>query len=235
MAMRDDTALIMVVDDDDDIRQYVQRVLQKRGYATVGAANGLEALPLLGQQMPALIILDLVMPYMDGLATCREIRRTSQCPIIVLSALEDEPRKVSAFEEGADDYLTKPFGSAELLARVKAVLRRTKQGLNIGETNQVVKFQGLEIDIEGNRVLRNGVALRLTRTELSLIKVLAQQAGQIVSHRTLLRKVWGPEYGKETEYLHVYVGRIRRKLEEDPGNPRYIITEPGIGYRLMTD
>lgn len=233
--MRNETPLILVVDDDDEVRKYVQRVLQSRGYATSGAANGLEALPLLGQQSPDLIILDLVMPYMDGLATCREIRRVSQCPIIVLSALEDEPRKVAAFEVGADDYLTKPFGQAELLARVKAVLRRSGHGANANDNKKIVRFEGLEIDLEGNRVLRNGTPLRLTRTELSLVKVLAQHAGQIVSHRTLLRRVWGPEYGKETEYLHVYVGRIRRKLEEEPSNPRYIITEPGIGYRLMME
>jgi two-component system KDP operon response regulator KdpE len=234
--MRNDTPLIMVVDDDYELRQYVQDVLKKNGYDTLGAADGREALPLVDQHKPDLIILDLVMPYMNGWITCRKIRSKSQCPIIVLSALEDEPRKVEAFEEGADDYLTKPFGKAELLARVKAVLRRAGHGSNTQDKMTVrTSDERVEIDLEGNRVTLDGTPVRLTRTELNLIKVLAQHVGQIVSHRTLLRRVWGPEYGKETEYLHVYVGRIRRKLEKDPSSPRYIITEPGIGYRLMSD
>lgn len=233
--MGNDSPLIMVVDDDNDLRQYVERVLS-REYDTIGAADGMEALSLVDKHKPDLIILDLVMPYMDGLTTCREIRRKSQCPIIFLSALEDEPRKVAAFEEGADDYLTKPFGAAELLARVKAVLRRAGLGSSTQDKMTIrTSDKRIEIDLEGNRVTLNGTPVRLTRTELNLIKVLAQHVGQIVSHRTLLRRVWGPEYGKETEYLHVYVGRLRRKLEKEPGNPRYIITEPGIGYRLMTD
>ncbi len=231
MTMPSKSRLILVVDDDDELRQYVKHVLQARGYNTIGASNGLEALSLAKQKMPDLIILDLIMPYMDGLTTCRKIRDVNQCPIIVLSALGDETRKVAAFEEGADDYLTKPFGSAELTARVEAVLRRTTGHI----PNVVVRFEGIEIDLDGNIVKKNGVPLRLTRTELSLLKELAKRPGQIVAHRTLLRNVWGPEYSKETEYLHVYIGRLRRKLEKESGNPQYIITEPGIGYRLMTE
>ena len=223
--------LVLIVDDDDELRQYVEHVLQSRGYTTIGASNGFDALSIIKQKMPDLIILDLVMQYMDGLTTCNKIRGISQCPIIVLSALKDEPRKVAAFEEGADDYLTKPFGSAELMARVNAVLRRSAGHM----PGIVVRFEGIEIDLDGNIVKKDGVPLRLTRTELSLLKELAKRPGQIVAHQTLLRNVWGPQYRKETEYLHVYIGRLRRKLEKEPKKPRYIITEPGIGYRLMTD
>lgn len=229
--MANNSRLILVVDDDNELRNYVEHILQSRGYTTIGASNGLEAISLVKQKMPDLIILDLLMPYMDGLATCSKIRAFSPCPIIVLSGLEKEEEKVAAFEKGADDYLTKPFGAAELTARVNAVLRR----FNGHMPGAVVRFEDIEIDLDGNIVRQNGVPLRLTRTELSVLKELAKRPGQIIAHRSLLRNVWGPEYNKETEYLHVYIGRLRRKLEKKPSNPRYIITEPGIGYRLITD
>lgn len=231
--MAEQDMLILVVDDEQVMRQYVQRVLQIKKFRTVSASNGLEALALLQQEEPDLIILDLMMPHMDGLTTCRQIRRTSTTPIIVLSALDDEPRKVDALESGADDYLTKPFGAAELTARVKAVLRRVGTGSGDSEEDSIVRVGDLEIDLPGNTVLRHGEPLRLTKTELNLLRTMAQHAGKVVTHRSLLKKVWGPEYGDETAYLHVYMGRLRRKIEEDPSNPRHIITEPGIGYRLL--
>ena len=231
MTIPNKSRLVLIVDDDDELRQYVEHVLQSRGYTTIGASNGLDALTIVKQKMPDLIILDLLMPYMDGLTICKKIRGMSQCPIIVLSALKDESDKVAAFEEGADDYLTKPFGSAELTARVNAVLRRSARHM----PGIVVRFEGIEIDLDGNIVKKDGVPLRLTRTELSLLKELAKRPGQIVAHQTLLRNVWGPQYNKETEYLHVYIGRLRRKLEKESNKPRHIITEPGIGYRLITE
>lgn len=228
--------MILVVEDEDEMRKYVRRVLEMQGFATLGAANGLEALSLLEQQQPDLIILDLMMPFMDGLTTCREIRRTSQCPIIVLSALSDEERKVTAFDLGADDYLTKPFSPKELNARVNAVLRRTNPVAMVGNgSSALVRLGNIGIDLEGNTVTRDGELVHLTKTELKVLKLLAQNAGKIITHRMLLQQVWGPEYGEETEYLHVYIGRLRTKLEADPTHPRYLITEAGLGYRLATD
>lgn len=228
--MREGKAHILVVEDEEEMQRYIQMVLEQE-YSTVSANNGLEALAHLQHEEPDLIILDLMMPHLDGLSTCRQIRRISQCPIIVLSALQDEEQKVQALEEGADDYLTKPFGPAELMARVKARLRRT-QHVGAPADDGILHIQDLEIDLTGRTVRRDGQIISLTRTEFKVLKELILQAGRVVSHRALLQAVWGPEYGDESEYLYIYIGRLRRKLEPDPDTPQYLLTEPGLGYRL---
>ena len=174
------------------------------------------------------MVLDLVLPDGRGVEVCEEVRRWSQLPILVLSAVGDEREKVRALDAGADDYVTKPFGTDELLARLRAVLRRSVQS---GGSPQV-EVGELMIDLQDRRVTRDGQEVRLTPIEFELVRVLAQHRGRLVTHRQLLREVWGPGYSEETHYLRVHVAHIRAKLEPDPSRPKYVITEPGVGYRL---
>jgi two-component system KDP operon response regulator KdpE len=189
-----------------------------------------EALDSVSVRPPDAIVLDLVLPDGNGLEVCREIRRWSQVPILVLSAVGDEQQKVLALDAGADDYVTKPFGSEELLARMRAVLRRRSD-----DGDSPVEVGDLEIDLAGRSVRRGGEEVHLTPIEFDLLSKLAEHPGRLVTHRQLLQEVWGPGYEDETHYLRVHFAHVRAKLEPDPSNPRYVITEPGIGYRLRVE
>lgn len=223
---------ILLAEDEVALRDFVSRNLRARGFEVFEAGNGLEAIALWEQEDPHLLILDIMMPRMDGLEVCQRVRTRSAVPIIVLTALDAEADKVSALDLGADDYLTKPFGVEELLARVRAVLRRT-QGETLKQSNDVLSFGDIEVDLTGHVVRKNGVVVRLSPTEFDVLKQLANHAGKVLTHRTLLQRIWGPEYGGEAEYLRVYINRLRHKLEPDPANPRYFLTEPGVGYRFV--
>jgi len=222
---------ILIVDDEEPIRDFIRRNLEVRGYRALLARDGLEALSAFERHQPDLIILDVMMPNLNGLEVCRRIRQTSIVPIVVLTALGEEADKIRAFDLGADDYLTKPFGVGELLARLKAVLRRTHWE-NVPPSGETVRHGDLEIDVERRRVVHGGREVRLTPTEFMLLTELAAHAGKVLTHRALLQKVWGPEYGHEAEYLRVYINRLRQKLEDDPSQPRHILTEQSVGYRF---
>ncbi len=222
---------ILVVDDEKTLRDFVSRNLSARGFQVFAAANGLEALAIFNNQSLDLIILDLMMPHMDGLETCRRVRQHSIVPIVVLSALDEEIDKVAAFRLGADDYLTKPFGVEELLARVRAVLRRVSWDKK-STGREVLQHGVLELDSHGMTVKCRGENIKLTRTEFNLLHYFMQNVGKVLQHRVILQSVWGPEYGNEAEYLRVYVGRLRRKIEVEATQPEYLITEHGIGYRF---
>ena len=226
------TKRILVAEDEVALRDFVSRNLRVRGFEVHEASNGLEAVALWERENPHLLILDIMMPRMDGLEVCRRVREHSVVPIIVLTALDTESDKVAALDMGADDYLTKPFGVEELLARVRAVLRRT-QWETMLPTGDSKRFGDLEVDLAAHTVRVRGAEVRLSPTEFSLLKQLVTHAGKMLPHRMLLQSVWGPEYGGEAEYLRVYINRLRQKLEPDPANPRYFFTEPGVGYRFV--
>ncbi|MGD8603706.1 MAG: response regulator transcription factor [Anaerolineales bacterium] len=227
---------VLVVDDEKSLRDFVRRNLEVRSYSVETAANGLEALALMQQQTFDLVILDLMMPNMDGLETTRKIRMNSRVPIIVLTALGEETDKIQAFEMGVDDYLTKPFGVGELLARVRAVLRRTsweQQPPIQGE--KIINRAGVTIDIDRRQVTYKDREINLTPTEFNLLYQLMKEAGKVLTHRDLLQRVWGQEYGGETEYVRVYIGRLRSKLEDDPNQPSLLRTIRGVGYSFTID
>jgi len=223
---------ILVVDDEPGIRDLIHHNLELRSFKVSLASNGWEALALFQKETFALLILDLMMPRMDGLEVCRRVRQSSTVPIIILTALGEDSDKIAALNQGADDYLTKPFSVGELLARVKAVLRRTNW-TEIPPSVSTQRFGNLEIDFEQHCVRRDGELVKLTPTEFALLQELALYPGKMLTHETLLKRVWGPEYRHESEYLRVYVGRLRRKLEADPARPVHILTEPGIGYYMV--
>jgi two-component system, OmpR family, KDP operon response regulator KdpE len=223
---------ILIVDDEPSIQDFVRRNLELRSFKVSLASNGLEALASFDQGNFALVILDIMMPKMDGIEVCRRIRQRSTVPIIVLTALGEEADKIAALDQGADDYLTKPFGVGELLARVRAVLRRNHWA-DQPITQETQRFGNLEIDFEQRRVWRESELVKLSPTEFDLLQELALHPGKIFTHEALLRRVWGAEYRSEAEYLRVYIGRLRRKLEVDPSKPVHIITEPGIGYYMV--
>jgi DNA-binding response OmpR family regulator len=223
---------ILVVDDEPSIQHFIKRNLELRSFRVSLAINGLEALAQFEQANFSLIILDIMMPGMDGLEVCRRIRQRSTVPIIILTALDEETDKIAALDQGADDYLTKPFGVGELMARVKAVLRRNHwadEPTSLGTQ----RFGELEIDFEQRRVWKAGTLVKLSPTEFALLQELALNPGKIFTHEALLRRVWGTEYRSESEYLRVYIGRLRRKLENDPARPTHILTEAGIGYYMV--
>jgi two-component system KDP operon response regulator KdpE len=219
---------VLVVDDEPQIVRGLKIILRSAGYAVEAAETRAEALAALASRPPDALVLDLVLPDGKGVEVCQEVRRWSRLPILVLSAVGDEREKVRALDAGADDYVTKPFGTDELLARLRAVMRRsTDQG-----TSPELQVGALMIDIADRRVARAGEDIHLTPIEFDLVRVLAQHHGRLVTHRQLLKEVWGPEYGAETHYLRVHVAHIRAKLELDAARPEYLITEPGVGYRL---
>jgi two-component system, OmpR family, KDP operon response regulator KdpE len=222
---------ILLAEDEVALRDFVSRNLHVRGFEVLEASNGLEAMAVWEREDPHLLILDIMMPRMDGLEVCRRVREHSAVPIIVLTALDAESDKVTALDLGADDYLTKPFGVEELLARVRAVLRRTQWEV-MPPTGGVKQFGTLEIDLPGHVVRLSGAEVRLSPTEFAVLKQLITHAGKVLTHRMLLQSIWGPEYSGEAEYLRVYINRLRQKLEPDPANPCYLLTEPGVGYRF---
>jgi two-component system KDP operon response regulator KdpE len=221
----------LVVDDEKALRDFVRRNLEARGYKVICAANGLEALAIFKNEQVDLVILDIMMPHLDGLETTRRIRASSRVPIIILTAMGDEADKVRAFDLGADDYLTKPFGVGELLGRVKAVLRRSHWSESSTPEEHISRGE-ISMDLERHETLVRGQLVDLTPIEFNLLVYLMQHAGKVLSHRDILQNVWGPEYGHEVEYLRVYMGHLRQKVELDPLKPEYILTERGIGYRF---
>lgn len=222
---------ILVVDDELSIVKFLRANLEARGYAVFTALDGAEALKIIEMELPDLVILDIMMPKMDGFEVCRRVREWSQVPIIMLSARGDEKDKVKCLDLGADDYITKPFGASELIARVGAVLRRTEMA-GSAPARPSFASDNLKIDFAGRRVTVADKEVKLTPTEYNLLQELALNAGKVLTHVHLLNKVWGPEYGGEREYLHVFIRRLRGKLESDPTSPEYIITVPGIGYQF---
>jgi two-component system, OmpR family, KDP operon response regulator KdpE len=226
------TRRILVAEDELALRDFVSRNLRARGFEVLEASNGLEAVATWERESPHLLILDIMMPRMDGLEVCRRVREHSSVPVIVLTALDDESDKVTALDLGADDYLTKPFGVEELLARVRAVLRRT-QGEITPTASSSRQFGELSIDLTAHVVRLRDAEVRLSPTEFAVLKELVSNAGKVLTHRMLLQSIWGPEYGGEAEYLRVYINRLRQKLEADPANPRHLLTEPGVGYRFV--
>jgi two-component system KDP operon response regulator KdpE len=222
---------ILIAEDEMALRDFVSRNLRVRGFKVLEASNGLEALAVWEQEEFHLLILDIMMPRMDGLEVCRRVREHSTVPIIVLTALDAESNKVAALDLGADDYLTKPFGVEELLARVRAVLRRTQW--EVTPPSDIKRFGNIEVDLAGHIVRRQGAEVRLSPKEFAFMEQLITNAGKVVTHRTLLQRIWGPAYGGEAEYLRVYINRLRQKLEPDPTHPRYFLTEPGVGYRFV--
>lgn len=225
-------ARILVVDDEPRILRTVSAYLARHGFEVETAETGRAAVELAARN-PDVIVLDLALPDVDGVDVIREIRERSNVPILVLSAREAEQQKVRALDLGADDYLTKPFGVDELLARVRVALRHSARPAD--GIPAVFRSGELAIDFERRRVLLGGDEVRLTPTEYALLTALARRADRVVTDAMLLRQVWGPEYGDEDHYLHVYVARLRRKIERDPRNPRHLLTEPGIGYRLLSE
>ncbi|MBU1659990.1 MAG: response regulator transcription factor [Chloroflexi bacterium] len=222
---------VLVVDDEKPLRDFVRRNLEVRGYKVATAFNGLEALAIFNTQNVDLVILDIMMPRMDGLETTRRIRHNSMVPIIILTALGEETDKIRGFNAGADDYLTKPFGVGELLARVKAVLRRSRWTEPPTRHGRLICGE-IVVNLERHEVSVSGELVKFTPTEFNLLIYLMEHTGKVLPHRTILQNVWGPEYGEETEYLRVYIGHLRQKVETDPANPQYLITERGIGYLL---
>lgn len=223
--------LVLVVDDEKPLRDFVRRNLEARGYKVMVAANGLEAMAIFNNADIDLVILDVMMPHMDGLESTRRIRETSKVPIIILTALGDESDKVRAFDLGVDDYLTKPFGVGELMGRIKAVLRRSRWQEPSSSEERLVRGNIL-VDIAKHHVSVGDKQVDLTPTEFNLLLYLLRNAGKALSHRAILQNVWGAEYGNESEYLRVYIGRLRQKMENDPLKPQHILTEHGIGYRF---
>jgi two-component system KDP operon response regulator KdpE len=222
---------ILVVDDDPQIRRVMKATLVGHRYEVVEARTGEDALEALPREMPNLVLLDMNMPGMGGLETCRTIRSGSDVPVIILTVRNTEKDKVAALDAGADDYVTKPFGIQELLARIRAALRRSPSSPEGGP--RVFNAPDLEIDFEARRVRAHGVETRLTPKEFELLRYLVAHAGRPVTHRELLQAVWGPDYGDEPEYLRVFINQVRKKIEANPSKPKYIVTEPWVGYRFV--
>lgn len=220
---------ILIVDDEPQILRVMRAGLPPRGFTVRTASSGEEALEMIEKRMPDLIVLDLVMPGLTGLEVCRQIRNSSQVPIIVLSAKGSERDKVVALEYGADDYLTKPFGMNELIARIRAVLRRTFPA----EETPVLETPDITVDTGSRTVTVRGSEVRLTPKEYEVLKFLVANAGKVVEHRALLKAVWGWQSAEQTEYLRVIVNQLRRKIEKDPDHPQLILTVPWVGYKLQ--
>jgi two-component system KDP operon response regulator KdpE len=219
---------ILVVDDEEQILRALRRALAARAYEVVTAPDGEDAIAEVEASAPDLVVLDLNLPGIDGLEVCRRLRVWTQVPILILSVREDEAGKVRALDLGADDYLTKPFGVEELLARVRALLRRARPA-----ESEPPRFEvdGVLIDLADRRVSRAGKDVHLTKTEWALLETMAEHPGKLLTHRWLLERVWGPGYQEDVEVLRVFVSQLRRKVEPDPGRPVLIVTDPGVGYR----
>jgi two-component system, OmpR family, KDP operon response regulator KdpE len=222
---------VLVVDDDHQLLRALRITLSARGYEVTTATDGTTALAAASRTPPDLIILDLGLPDLDGVAVVEGLRGWYTAPIIILSARHSEPAKVDALDAGADDYVTKPFGMDELLARMRAALRRTATDTG----HAVVTTDAFTIDLTNKRLITPAGDVRLTPTEWHLLEILIREPGRLVTQKQLLHQVWGPAYETETNYLRVHLANLRRKLEPDPAQPRYLITEPGIGYRFMPE
>ena len=233
MVAQNTGAHILVVDDEPGILRALRTLLTRHGFQVEMAETGRQALESYSYHRPDIILLDLGLPDIDGLEIVRDIRGRSDTPIVILSVKGAERDKVTALDLGADDYLTKPFGVDELLARIRVALRHVARPAS--GTEAVFRTGELEVDLEHRMVKIGGKQLHLSRTEYELLKVLVTHPNKVITDRMLLQQVWGPEYGSEGHYLHVYVARLRKKLEADSQNPRYLVTEPGVGYRLLAE
>ncbi|MEU9791996.1 response regulator [Streptomyces sparsogenes] len=222
---------VLVVDDEPQIVRALVINLKARKYEVDSASDGATALRLAATRHPDVVVLDLGLPDMDGVEVIKGLRGWTRVPILVLSARQTSDEKVEALDAGADDYVTKPFGMDELLARLRAAVRRAEP-VGAGGAAAVVRTEGFTVDLAAKKVTRDGADIRLTPTEWHLLEVLVRNTGRLVSQKQLLREVWGPSYGTETHYLRVYMAQLRRKLEADPSHPRHFVTEPGMGYRF---
>ena len=220
---------ILIIDDETQIRRFLRVTLTGHGYVVKDVGTGQEGLDAVAMFSPDLVILDLGLPDIDGLEVVRQLREWSKVPVIILSVKEQETDKITALDAGADDYVTKPFAMGELLARIRAAMRHVAGD----EEQPVLQFKDLSIDLVHRRISIDDNEIKLTLTEYEILRNLAINAGKVMTHSSLLRTVWGPSHEKEVQYLRVYIGQIRRKLERDPSRPRHIITEPGLGYRLL--
>ena len=230
--MADRRAMILVVEDEPEIRRFLRAAFDVEGYRVVESATGRRGSIDAGTHKPDLAIVDLGLPDIDGVEVIRAIREWSPMPIIVLSARIQERAKIEALDAGADDYVTKPFGIGELLARVRAALRHALRG---GSGAPILRFGEAVVDLERRTASVRGESVHLTPIEFRLLTVLAQHLGMVVTHRQLLTEVWGPTHAGDTHYLRIYMKQLRDKLEADPVRPRYLVTETGVGYRLLTD
>ena len=223
---------ILIVDDEPAIRKLLRANLEKNGFEAMSADDGAEALKLVEREAPDLVVLDIIMPRMDGFETCRRLREWSTIPIIMLSAKDEEQDKVKCLEIGADDYITKPFGSGELVARINAVLRLTR-ARETAVTEPNFMCGDVKINFVQRKVTVRRKIVKLTPTEYNLLRELALNAEKVLTYNQLLNRVWGAEYAQEREYLHVFTSRLRAKIEDDRNNPEYIITIPGVGYKFQ--
>jgi two-component system KDP operon response regulator KdpE len=230
--MPDNDHLVLLIEDEQPIRRFLRAALTSAGYRVAEAANGEEGLRMAATQPPDLVILDLGLPGLDGQEVLRRLREWLSGPILILSARDQEKQKIEALDAGADDYLTKPFGVGELLARMRTALRHTYPK---GTESSVLEIGDLRIDLAARVVCRGGEPLHLTPLEYKLLVLLMRNAGKVLTHRFLLREVWGPHDTQEIHYLRVFVAALRRKVETDPARPRYLLTEQGVGYRFAAE
>lgn len=224
--------LILLIDDEPQILRALKTILSSGHFKVISAVNGEEGIALAASQSPDVIILDLTLPDMDGIQVCEQIREWSAVPIIILSVRDGERDKVAALDKGADDYLTKPFNIEELMARIRVALRHSSQ--SIGNKETVIKAGSLSIDLARHITTINGEELKLTATEFKLLSYLAAHADRVLTHQAILVHVWGFEESEHIEYLRVYIGQLRKKIEIDPDDPQVLVTDPGIGYRFKT-
>jgi two-component system KDP operon response regulator KdpE len=232
-AMSDTPPVVLVIEDEPPIQKFLRVTLEAQGYQVIEATTGKAGLIEAASRTPELIILDLGLPDVDGIEVTRQLREWSKIPIIVVSARGKEQDKIVALDAGADDYLTKPFSVGELMARVRVALRHAAANAQTGEPTFDVG--DLHVDLARREVTLDGTAVHLTPNEFKLLAVLVKHAGKVLTHRQLLKEVWGPGSGNETHYLRVYMNQLRQKLEADSARPKYLRTEPGVGYRLMAD
>ena len=225
-------SLILIIEDEQPIRRFLRASLTNEGYRIVEAVSGDEGLRMAASQPPDLVILDLGLPDLDGQDVLKRLREWYSAPIIVLSARDQEPQKIQALDHGADDYVTKPFGIGELLARMRTALRHAHR---VGSEATTITIGDLRVDLAARLVYRNGELVHLTPLEYKLLVTMLKHAGKVLTHRFLLREVWGPHDSQENHYLRVFVASLRRKLEDDPARPRYILTEQGVGYRFAAE
>jgi two-component system KDP operon response regulator KdpE len=225
---------VLVIEDEPQMQKFLRASLTSEGYRTLEATTGQEGLDLARTHNPDLVLLDLGLPDMDGMEVTKALRGWSTKPIVVISARGQEEDKVRALDLGADDYLTKPFGTGELMARIRVALRHASRAKE-ESTEPVLKLGDLELDLDRHRVTSGGREIHLTPNEYKLFAYLMKHAGKVLTHRQLLKEVWGAAYASQTHYLRVYMVQLRHKLEADPARPRHLVTEPGVGYRLKTD
>jgi len=221
----------LVVDDEVQIRRLLRVCLEADGYRVLEAATGQQAITEAAQRKPDVVVLDLGLPDMDGVQVLKRLREWSRVPVLVLSVRDREEDKIAALDHGADDYVTKPFGTGELLARLRVARRRADPAPEVS----VFRSGRLEVDLTARVVKLEGQEVKLTATEYSLLRLFVQHAGKVLTHRHILREVWGPNYVEQTHYLRVYLAHLREKLEREPSKPRLLITEPGVGYRLIAE